>query len=136
MRLSRRHERKRARIEMVPLIDIVFLLLVFFIHAMLSMVTHRGLAVELPSAATSLADRRDFVAVTVTRDNRLYVDKEEATLENLAARVLERMAENPDMPVFVSGDRRADLGIAIEVLDELRAAGVREVSVECAEKTE
>ena len=121
---------------MVPLIDIVFLLLVFFIHAMLSMVVHRGLAVELPSAVTSLADRRDFVAITVTRDNRLYVDKEAATLENLAARVLERLAENPDMAVFVSGDRRADLGIAIEVLDELRAAGVREVSVECAEEPE
>jgi len=121
---------------MIPLIDIVFLLLVFFIYAMLSMVVHRGLKVELPAAATAQVDKRDYVDVTITRENAITVDGEPCALEDLALRVAERRGTDSSMPVFISGDREADLGLAIRVLDTLRAAGIREAFFACAEERE
>jgi biopolymer transport protein ExbD len=137
MRLSSGYEERRARIEMLPLIDIVFLLLVFFIYAMLSMVVHRGLRVELPAALTAQMDRRECVSVTVTKDNVIYMDEERVSLDGLVTRVAERVRSRPEKetPVFISGDRRADLGVAMQILDRLRSAGIREVSFETREET-
>ena len=136
MRLRSGYEQKKARIEMLPLIDIVFLLLVFFIYAMLSMVVHRGVKVELPRAATSQVDKREFVGLTLTRDNQVFLEEQRVPLDRLVDRVAARMAGKRDMPVFLRGDSRADLGVAIRVLDLLRAAGIREVSFECEEALE
>jgi len=134
MRLRSGYETKKARIEMLPLIDIVFLLLVFFIYAMLSMVVHRGLKVKLPPAAAAQLDKREFVSVTLTKDNAIYLDEKPVALEDLAGRVLERTRGKRETPVFVAGDRRAGLGIAVQILDRLRRAGIDEVSFECAEE--
>ena len=119
---------------MIPLIDIVFLLLVFFIYAMLSMVVHRGLKVELPAAATARVDKRDYVDVTITRDNSITVDGEPCDLGDLTTRVAERRGSDASLPVFISGDRQADLGLAVKVLDTLRGAGIREAFFACAEE--
>ena len=122
---------------MLPLIDIVFLLLVFFIYAMLSMVVHRGLRVELPAALTAQLDRREYVSVTVTKDNVIYLDEEQVSLDELMDGVSERVRSSAEkqIPVFISGDRRADLGVAMQILDRLRRAGIREVSFETREET-
>ena len=119
---------------MLPLIDVVFLLLVFFIYAMLSMVVHRGLRVELPSAATAEVDRYEYVGITITKDNTLFVGEEQVELEALVDAVMERMGGAWDLPVFINGDRKSDLGMAVKILDRLKASGIREVSIECEEE--
>ncbi len=122
---------------MLPLIDVVFLLLVFFIYAMLSMVLHRGLAIRLPEAAAAIADQRDFVAVTITKNNLLFVNREAASLDTVAAAVTAVLeVGGGDMPVYIQGDRDASLGIAVSVLDRLRAAGITQVSFSCSETIE
>jgi len=133
MRLSSGYEDRKARVEMLPLIDIVFLLLVFFIYAMLSMVVHRGLRVELPAAATAQVSKDEYVSITITKDNAIFLDEDVVAVGELADRVLDRIRANEamDMPVFISGDSRSDLGVAIEILDLLREVNVREVSFEC-----
>lgn len=136
MKLTSGYEQRRARIEMLPLIDVVFLLLVFFVYAMLSMVLHRGLPVNLPGAATAVADQRDYIAVTITRDNRLYVNGAEVELDAVGARVRAVWDQAPDRPVFIEGDTESALGMAVGVLDRLRAAGIREVSFSSAERVE
>jgi len=83
MKLNLNIERK-ARIEMLPLIDIVFLLLVFFIYAMLSMAVHHGLPVVLPTSSTAKIDKHLVLSVTVKEDGTIYVDKEQVALKNLA----------------------------------------------------
>jgi biopolymer transport protein ExbD len=119
---------------MVPLIDVVFLLLVFFIYAMLSMVVHRGLKVELPGAATAEANRYEYVSITVTKDNAVFVEEAPVELSDLVDKVRERRGRRGELPVFISGDRSSDLGIAVKILDLLNRAGFREVSIECAEE--
>ncbi len=135
MKFKTGYENRRARVEMLPLIDVVFLLLVFFIYAMLSMVLHHGLDVELPRAGAARLDARDYLDITLTADNRILVGEAEATLDEVAGRVrsaLQDMA--PDTPVFIEGDRAADLGLAIELLDLLQRAGIDKVSFSCKQE--
>jgi len=129
------YEQRKARIEMLPLIDVVFLLLVFFIYAMLSMVVHRGLKVELPGAETAEVDRYEYVGITVTKSNAVFVEDEPVELPSLVAEVQKRRGLSGDLPVFISGDRSSDLGMAVKILDLLNQAGIREVSIECSEET-
>ncbi|MBW2060597.1 MAG: biopolymer transporter ExbD [Deltaproteobacteria bacterium] len=133
MRLSNGHENKKARIEMLPLIDIVFLLLVFFIFAMLSMTVHRGLRVELPEASTAQMDERRHVDITITKDNEVLVGEVRVSLDGLINEVLRHGGRNA--PIFINGDRRADLGLAIQILDRLRRAGRHDVTFQTREET-
>ncbi|MFQ5964513.1 MAG: ExbD/TolR family protein [Candidatus Scalinduaceae bacterium] len=128
MKINLNLRRKSPRIEMIPLIDIVFLLLVFFIYAMLSMVVHRGLKIELPQATTAEIDRKDYVSITVDKDNKIYFDKIEILLENLSEAIKARSKK--ETKIFINGDKKADLGVVINVLDTLRKDEIKEVHFE------
>ena len=130
MRLQSGYEAKKARVEMLPLIDVVFLLLVFFIYAMVSMVIHRGLKVDLPSAGTASMEQEDYISITIDADNKLYLNGDPAQAEGLAGRV-QLLRGTSAKPVFIDGDQKADLGLAIELLDDLKGAGIEEVSFSC-----
>jgi biopolymer transport protein ExbD len=133
MKLSSGYEEKKARVEMLPLIDVVFLLLVFFIYAMISMVVHHGIKVELPSAGSSSLEQSDYISITIDADNRLFLNKEPVEASQLAAQVLNLRANNTK-PVFIDGDQKADLGLAIELLDQLKQVGIEEISFSCTKE--
>lgn len=133
MRLSSGYEAKKARVEMLPLIDVVFLLLVFFIYAMVSMVVHHGIKVDLPSAGTAAIERDDYIAITLDADNQLFLNAEPTDAQQLAALVVAERGDSMK-PVFIEGDRGADFGIAIELLDGLKQAGVEEISFSCEQE--
>jgi biopolymer transport protein ExbD len=130
MKLSSGYEEKKARVEMLPLIDVVFLLLVFFIYAMLSMVVHRGLKVELPTAGSAALEKNDYISITIDADNQLFLNKEPVRAEGIASAVL-TLRGDETKPVFINGDQKASLGLAIELLDDLKQAGIEEVSFSC-----
>jgi biopolymer transport protein ExbD len=134
MKLSSGYESKKARVEMLPLIDVVFLLLVFFIYAMLSMVVHHGMKIDLPSAGSVSLEKEDYIAITIDADNRLFLNKEPVEADGLAARVL-ALRGGETKPVFIDGDQKADLGLAIGLLDDLKKAGIEEVSFSCKQET-
>ena len=119
---------------MLPLIDVVFLLLVFFIYAMVSMVVHRGLRVDLPETGTAVMEKNDYISITIDADNVLYLNSEPVNAEGLAQRVLE-LRNDSNKPVYIDGDQKADLGLAIELLDDLKKAGIEEVSFSCKQET-
>ena len=121
---------KKARIEMLPLIDIVFLLLVFFIYAMLSMAVHRGLPVELPLSTTAEIDKKLILSVTVKADEEIYVDKERVALADLT-RVLQNKADGIRKPgVLVFADRALPYQMIYNVLDKIRQAGLSRISLQ------
>lgn len=128
MKVNLNLRRKGPRIEMIPLIDIVFLLLVFFIYTMLSMVVHRGFKVDLPQATTAEIDKEDYVSITVDKDNRVLLNKEEVLIENLSEEVKTKIKK--DVKIFINGDKEADLGVVINVLDTLRRDEIKEVYFE------
>jgi biopolymer transport protein ExbD len=130
MRINSGYEGKKARVEMLPLIDVVFLLLVFFIYAMVSMVVHHGIKVDLPSAGTASMEQDDYISITINAENQFFLNKEAVPAETIAQQVLALRGPS-QKPVFIDGDSKADLGRAIELLDDLKKAGIEEISFSC-----
>ena len=127
--------RKRARIEIIPLIDIIFFLLATFIIVSLSMVKNKGIPVNLPiSSASAPQDRKDFVSITVTERGDIFWDEEKSSLAELPARLQRLKAGRPDPKIFINGDTKAELGNAVAVLDEIRLAGISKVAIETKPK--
>jgi biopolymer transport protein ExbD len=121
---------------MVPLIDSIFLILVFFIYAFLSMTVHRGLPVHLPSAMAALIDKADYCAITVSEDNTYFLNKEPVSIDELEGRLRAMIVENPELRVYLNGDKNAHHGAVVAALDRLRAAGIGKISIETnAEET-
>ena len=123
-------EGRKARIEMLPLIDIVFLLLVFFIYAMLSMAVHRGLPVVLPSSSTADVDKHPAVTVTVKAGGTIYLDKEEVSMDSLADALKSRIGTGKDPGVFLFADRGLQYQTLFRVLDQIRGAGLNRISLQ------
>ena len=121
---------KKARIEILPLIDIVFLLLVFFIYAMLSMAVHRGLPVELPFSTTAEIDKKLTLSVTVKTDETIYVNKERVTLADLTRVLREKAGESRDSGVLIFADRALPYQMIYKVLDKIRQAGLSRISLQ------
>ena len=122
---------RKARIEIVPLIDIIFFLLATFVMVSLSMVKNQGIAVNLPAAATSEPqERTDPATVTIAADGTLYFNKEAVTREQLSARLQALKAGDAEPRVFVNGDAKAEFGLAVAVLDEARRLGIVKIAIE------
>lgn len=127
--------KRHARIEIVPLIDIMFFLLATFVMVSLSMVKNRGIPVILPVASTSAPqEHKDHVVVSVTESGQLYLDKAEVTQEELTAELGRLRNANEELRVFINGDENARLGLAITVLDEVRRLGITKVAFETRSK--
>lgn len=121
---------RKVRIEMLPLIDIVFLLLVVFIYAMLSMAVHRGLPVLLPTSSSAQIDKSLVFSVTVKTDGTVYVDKEQIPIKDLAA-ALKRKTETETEPgVLLFADRSLSYQNLYRVLDQIRMAGINRISLQ------
>ncbi len=135
MKIPSPSHRKRARIEIIPLIDIVFFLLATFVMVSLSMIKNQGIAVNLPSAATSTAqERKVFTTLTVTEEGFLYLDKEKIPLSDLAGRLKQLKASDPELKVFIHGDEKANFGSAVKVLDEVRKQGITKVALQTGQE--
>lgn len=132
MDLSDKIPSKRARIEILPLIDCMFLLLVFFVYSMMTLTQPRGMPVNLPQASTASAVTEESVSISVTDTDEIYLDKERVGLETLSARIAAARAENPELRILIKGDARARHGTVVKVLDILRALSVERVAIQTA----
>lgn len=128
MRLKR-WEPKKARIEIIPMIDTVFFLLVFFMVASLAMTTMKGMPVNLPKSST--ASERSIVktVLTVTASGKYYVDKQQVKFEEIRPILEERLRDNPKMPIVINCDKGQDWGRGIEVMDEAKQAGAEILTI-------
>jgi biopolymer transport protein ExbD len=115
---------------MLPLIDIVFLLLVFFIYAMLSMAVHRGLPVLLPTSASAKIDKELIVSVTIKSDETIYVDKEQIGLNDLASLLKTKAETDKDVGILLFADRSLSYQKLFQVLDQIKNAGIHRISLQ------
>jgi biopolymer transport protein ExbD len=121
---------RRARIEIIPLIDIIFFLLATFMMVSLSMVKNLGIPVNLPSAATATAqDRSEAATISISASGELFLNKAPVDEAGLDAE-LQRMARIPETRVFINGDADAEFGRAVDVLDRARKAGVTKLAIQ------
>ena len=122
---------KKARIEIIPLIDIMFFLLASFMMVSLSQVHMKGMKVNLPTGQSGeVQSKRDYISVSVDKNGICYFDKNEMNYDELMATLRKVYAENPDAKVFVRGDAETVHGNIIRVLELLRAAGFYKIAFE------
>jgi biopolymer transport protein ExbD len=122
-----------ARIEIIPLIDIMFFLLAAFMLVSLSMVRLKGVRVNLPTATTATAtadSARNLARVSVDQSGLIYLDDQLVGNNELALFLSSKRNSNPELRVLVSGDRDARHGDVIRALDLVRSAGIQQVAFE------
>jgi biopolymer transport protein ExbD len=120
---------EKARIEIIPMIDIIFFLLVFFMVSTLSMTVNRGLPVNLPKAASSQKDLRENFNVTVMQDGTLFLNKEPTTLAELGQQVKVGLEKEPELAVVINADDQSLHGAIVAVMDEVRLAGASRLAI-------
>jgi biopolymer transport protein ExbD len=128
MRLPRKQPEK-ARIEIIPMIDIIFFLLVFFMISTLSMTINRGVPVNLPKASSSQKDLRESFNITVTREGDIFLNKEPIALQDIAQRVQAGLEKDPELLAIIQADDQALHGTIVDVMDEIRLAGVSRLAI-------
>jgi biopolymer transport protein ExbD len=122
---------KKARIEIIPLIDIMFFLLASFMMVSLSQVHMKGIKVTLPTGQSGeTQSKRDYISVSVDSKGNAYFDKDEMDYEKLTATLKRVHDENPEAKVFVRGDADTVHGNIIRVLDILRSVGYYKIAFE------
>jgi len=121
---------KRSRIEMIPLIDMMFLLLASFTYGMLTMAAHRSLPVFLPSSSSVETDKSRLLSITVRADGALFLDKEAANLADLPVLLQKKAKENKETGVLLFADRSLSYQSLFKVLDAVRAAGLTRISLQ------
>jgi len=131
MRVASPIPHHKARIEIIPLIDIMFFLLASFMMVSLSQVHMKGMKVNLPVGQSGeTQSKSQYLSVSVNKDGNVFYDKQEMSYEELLAQLKKEYANNPDAKVFVRGDADTVHGNIIRVLDILRTAGFYKIAFE------
>jgi len=122
--------KKHARIEIIPLIDIMFFLLASFMMVSLSQTHMKGIAVNLPSANTPPPppDKpKDYVSIRVTEGGIIYFDNVMVLTDDVMGKLFELQKQNPDIKVSLSAEQLAMHGDVITLLDKIRLAGITKI---------
>ena len=129
MQLQSPLAKKRARLEIIPLIDIIFFLLATFVMVSLSMVKQKGIGVNLPQAKTGSMEpgKEADVTVTIAADGSLFWNKEPLLLAAIQERFSQLQQSQPEARISLNGDAEARLGTALGLLDAARVAGLTHV---------
>ena len=116
------------QIMIIPMIDIIFFLLVFFMMSTLSMTDQQVIPVQLPRAASAQQEIVRSAKVTVARDGGLYLGQEEVSLPELKER-LEQAAAQGEVAISLRADEAVDYGRVLRVMDELKTTGAARISL-------
>lgn len=125
---ARRKNKAAAELNIAPLIDMVFILLIFFL-VNTSFVKETGIDVNRPTAATAMTKNNATIMIGIDADNRVYMDHREIDVRAVRANVERALAENPEGAVVVVADKDGTTGMAIQVMDGCRMAGATNVSI-------
>lgn len=127
-KLHSEEESTGAAINLTPLIDMVFIMLIFFLVTS-SFIKESGIEVNRPEAQTAVRQERGNIIVSVTKNGEIWIDRRQVSLHALRANVERLHSENPEGTVIIAADRDARSGLLVQALDQARLAGVGNVSI-------
>jgi biopolymer transport protein ExbD len=129
MKLGSPVRRKHSRIEIIPLIDIMFFLLASFMMVSLQMDQTQNIQVNLPEATQAPHDfKPDMLNIAVDKSGRVWMEKKQLSLPELSTAVSNRFRSDTNLPVYISGDRDTLHGAMADVLEAVRSVGVQKVA--------
>lgn len=129
----RRHTGEEdAQIDLTPMLDMTFILLIFFIVTT-SFVKETGIDVNRPNAATAEKKERGNILIAITPSGEVYMDKKVVDIRAVRANVERMRAENPEGSVVIIADKASQTGVLVEVMDQVRLGGVANVSISASQ---
>jgi biopolymer transport protein ExbD len=123
---------EKEDIDMTPMLDVVFILLIFFIVTA-SFVKEAGIDVNRPEAATAVKKERANILVAISDKGDIWINKRKVDVRSVQANIERLKAENPQGTVVIQADKKATTETLIKVMDSARAAGVYDVSIAAQE---
>lgn len=131
MKLSQTQGRKKARLEIIPLIDIMFFLVATFMMVSLSMIKNQGVEVNLPVSSSSVAiERSQSATISITREEEIFFNKDKVDMDQLRQHARDFRTEYPSGPILLNCDREARMNKVMDVLDALRHLGITNVALQ------
>jgi biopolymer transport protein ExbD len=127
----RRHSEEmstEADINITPLLDIVFIMLIFFVVTT-SFVKESGIEVNRPAAQTAERKEHTSILIAISPSGEIWIDRRVVDIRAVRAAIERLRAENPEGAVVIQGDREAQIGLLVQVMDQVRKAGVSNVSI-------
>lgn len=129
MKLRNLRSEHQPKLMIIPMIDIIFFLLVFFIMSTLYMVDQQVIPVNLPQTASAQSEKSRSVAIIVTKDGRILFEQEDIPIELVKKRVQLEMNKQSDIVFVLHSDKQVEYGKVVAVLDELKLAGAHRVAI-------
>jgi len=129
MKFSKLYIQRSPQIMIIPMIDIIFFLLVFFMMNTLYMFEQNIIPINLPQGATAQSNQASFVPITLTVQGSILFGKEEIPRELLSARIQGELSRDPGTAFVLRGDRQVEYGNVVALLDDLKKSGVGKIAI-------
>ena len=129
MRLRSLHIEEKPSIMIVPMIDSIFFLLVFLMLSMLTMVSQKTIALQLPAATVAKVDTTKTLPVSVDKNGAIYFEREKISLPDLQSRLISAKEKSEKITVVLRGDVDSSYGNVVTVMDAIRHAGIDRISI-------
>lgn len=129
MQLRSLRTTNKPKLMIIPMIDIIFFLLVFFMMSMLSMVVQKSVPINLPSSQTAKVDIQKKVPITVTADGSIYVEQTKTTIDGMIKYLQIEQGKGTEMTVVLRGDKAVQYGRFVEVLDTLKQMNITKIAI-------
>ena len=135
MSRRRKHkaEEESSEIDLTPMLDVVFIMLIFFIVTA-TFVKETGIDVTRPDAETAIKQNRVAILIAIRDNNEIWINRRKIDLASVRANVEKLHAENPQGGAVIQADRQAETGVLVEIMDQVRLAGVGAISIATEEK--
>lgn len=128
MRRKNRRGQDDNGLDLTPMMDIVFIMLIFFIVTT-SFVKETGIEVNRPNAETAERDEKGNILVAISQNNEIWIDKRRVDLKAVRANIERLKIEYPEGSVIIQADKEARSGLLVETMDQIRLAGVQNISI-------
>ena len=128
MRRKNRKQVEDSALDLTPMMDIVFIMLIFFIVTT-SFVKETGVDINRPNAETAERDENGNILVAITQNNEIWIDKRRIDLKAVRANIERLKIEYPEGSVIIQADKEARSGLLVETMDQIRLAGVQNISI-------
>ncbi|SDU32262.1 ExbD/TolR family protein [Desulfobacula phenolica] len=125
---ARRANSKNLELNIAPLIDMVFILLIFFLVTT-SFVKETGVDIARPTASTAVSKAKSTILIGVTQHNTIHIDRRQVDIRAVRANVERALAENPEGSVVIVADKQSLTGLVINVMDACKLAGAQNISI-------
>lgn len=133
MRKIFKRKSEESSIDLTPMLDVVFIMLIFFIVTT-SFVKESGIDVSRPSAKTAKKKQRASILVAISQSGEIWIQRRKVDIRSVRANIERLHAESPEGTVVIQADKRAETGLLVDVMDQVRLAGVESIAVSASEK--